>query len=282
MQHRYILLICLLIFADGMVSAAEEKGQVFSYDDYAVVLKEYADAAGMVNYKKLKTHREKLDTFVDTMDKLDPNIYSKWNNEEKIAFWLNAYNAFTLKVIIENYPIKASVLTSIYYPKNSIRQIPGVWDKIAFKVMGRDYTLANIEHKILRREFAEPRIHMAMVCAAMGCPVLRDEPYIGERLGEQLDDQSRKFLAEATNFKFNPEKQVLHISSIFKWFGKDFIKAYAKAKPDKRYSVKDQAILEFVSTYLDKGHAFFRPLKKTVKVKYLHYDWSLNEQKNGK
>ncbi|GAI27849.1 unnamed protein product, partial [marine sediment metagenome] len=110
----------------------------FNYDDYAVVLKSYVDDAGMVNYKNLKADSEKLRTFVTSMSKLDPNGFNKWGKKEKIAFWLNAYNAFTLKVIIDNYPIKPSFLKSWYYPKNSIRQIKGVWDKVRFNVMGRD------------------------------------------------------------------------------------------------------------------------------------------------
>ena len=136
--------------------------------------------------------------------------------------------------------------------------------------MGKNYTLGHIEHKILRKDFKEPRIHMAMVCAAIGCPPLRNEPYYGEKLDEQLDDQSRKFLANPTKFRFDPKKRMLHISSIFKWFGEDFVKAKAG---------KDAAILEFVSSYLDKDNAYFDPSKKAISIKYLDYDWSLNEQR---
>ena len=109
-----------------------------------------------------------------------------------------------------------------------------------------------------------------MVCAAMGCPPLRNEPYTGKKLDQQLDDQSRKFLANPTKLRFDSKKRVLHISPIFKWFGGDFVKAKTK---------KDAAVLEFVSNYLDKDHAFFDPSKKAIRIKYLDYDWSLNEQR---
>ena len=170
MRREYILLTFLLVFTGGMIVAAEQKKKDFSYADFDEVLKKYVDGAGMVNYKKLKAEPQRLEDFLTAMSKLDPNGCSKWNDREKIAFWLNAYNAFTLKAIIDNYPIKPDFFKSMYYPRNSIRQISGVWDKMTFKVMAKDYTLEHIEHKILRKEFDEPRIHKAMVCAAMGCP----------------------------------------------------------------------------------------------------------------
>ncbi len=167
----------------------------------------------------------------------------------------------------------------MYYPKNSIRQIPVVWAKITFKVMGKYYTLEQIEHKILRKEFKEPRIHMAMVCAAIGCPPLRNEPYTGKKVDRQLDDQSKRFLTDPNKFSFDRGKRMLHISPIFKWFGSDFVKTKAKKKPFIQYSNKEAAILEFVRKYLAKDHAFLDPSKKAVRIKYLDYDWSLNEQR---
>ena len=181
----------------------------FNYNDYAAVLKSYVDDAGMVNYKNLKADSEKLGTFVTSMSKLDPNSFNKWRKKEKIAFWLNAYNAFTLKVIIDNYPIKPSFFKSRYYPKNSIRQIKGVWDKVRFNVMGRDLTLGHMEHEILRKKFDEPRIHMAMVCAAMGCPPLLNKPYTGQRLNEQLDGRTRRFVSNSAKFNIDRHKYKL-------------------------------------------------------------------------
>ena len=279
MRDRYRLIACLLALISNIVFAVEQNKPQFSYDDYTIVLKDYVDNEGMVNYKKLKTQPQKLESFIASMDKLDPNSYSKYGNKERIAFWLNAYNAFTLKAVIDNYPIKPGFFKSMYYPKNSIRQIPGVWDKITFKVMGKDYTLEQIEHKILRKEFKEPRIHMAMVCAAIGCPPLRNEPYTGKKVDRQLDDQSKRFLTDPNKFSFDRGKRMLHISPIFKWFGSDFVKTKAKKKPFIQYSNKEAAILEFVRKYLAKDHAFLDPSKKAVRIKYLDYDWSLNEQR---
>ncbi|MHC4154398.1 MAG: DUF547 domain-containing protein, partial [Planctomycetota bacterium] len=208
----------------------------------------------------------------------DANTYGKWSEEGQIAFWLNAYNGLTLKIIIDNYPIKSSFFRSRVYPKNSIRQIAGVWDKITFPVMGRDLTLGQIEHEILRKKYDEPRIHVAMVCAAMSCPPLRNEPYTGQKLDEQLADQSRRFFTNPASFRADREKKVLYLSPILKWFAEDFINKHAPKKNIGRHNRKTSAVLNFIAAYLPKSEADF-VLKGNYKVKYLKYDWSLNEQK---
>ena len=277
MCHKYILLICVLMPVSGMIHAVEQNKPPHLYDNYAIALKNYVNDKGMVNYKKLKAQPQELEKFITAIGGLEPNDYNGWNDNEKIALWLNAYNAFTLKAIIDNYPIKSGFFRSMYYPKNSIRQITGVWDKMTFKVMGKDYTLEQIEHKILRKKFNEPRIHMALVCAAIGCPPLCSEPYIGEKLDSQLDDQSRKFLADSEKYRFS--KTSIHLSPIFKWFADDFAKAYGTEERFAGYDGQKAAILKFIVKYLEEDDKKWLKYKIRQKVKYLKYDWSLNEQK---
>ncbi|MHC4215019.1 MAG: DUF547 domain-containing protein, partial [Planctomycetota bacterium] len=189
MQNVRILLISAVVLAITATVYPEQTKQPdesgFKYVDYARVLKKYVDANGMVNYKGLKKDRGRLDAYVGSIASLKRKSYDKWNDKDKIAFWLNAYNGFTLKSIIDNYPIKSSFWRSRVYPKNSIRQIKGVWTSLKFDVMGSKLSLKHIEHEILRKKFNEPRIHVAMVCAAMGCPPLRNEPYEGKKLDKQ-------------------------------------------------------------------------------------------------
>ncbi|MBI5248739.1 MAG: DUF547 domain-containing protein [Desulfomonile tiedjei] len=249
-----------------------------SVDDYAAALKSYLDDKGMVDYKGLKSNRKPLDDFISSLSSLDPKIYEGWNDKEKIAFWINAYNALTLKAIIDHYPIEASLLKSLVYPKNSIRQIPGVWDKLTFAVMGRDMTLDGIEHETLRAKFNEPRIHMALVCAAMGCPPLRNEPYITAKLDAQLDDQAAKFLRDPEKFRIDRSNDKVYLSSIFDWFGQDFVKTYGTDKEFKGFSEKERAVLSFVSSYLESADKAYL-LKGGFSIEYLKYDWSLNEKK---
>ena len=279
MRYRFVLFAGLLALMSNITLLAEQNKQAFSYEDYASVLKTHVDDMGMVDYKKLKTGSEKLEAFIVAMDRLDPNSFEKWDEKEKTAFWLNAYNAFTLKAIIDNYPIKSSFFKSMYYPRNSIRQIAGVWDELSFKVMGKDYTLEHIEHKILRKDFNEPRIHMALVCAAIGCPSLRNEPYTGGKIDQQLDDQSGLFVRDKNKFRIDTQKNVVYLSPILKWFADDFMEpggTYIHSNPE--LSLKQIAVLEFISKYLnekDRGYIF----RKKFKIKYVKYDWSLNEER---
>jgi hypothetical protein len=266
-----------LVLTAAGVLAVEEKKRVFSYDDYAAVLKDHVDDKGMVDYKKLKAAPQRLNALITAMSKVQPNSYDRWNKEEQIALWLNAYNAFTLKALIDNYPIKSSFFRSRIYPKNSIRQIPGVWSKIKFKVMGRDLTLSHIEHEILRKKFNEPRIHMAMVCAAMGCPPLLNKPYIAQRLNEQLDERTRRFLANPAKFRIDRNAGVVYLSPIFKWFKGDFVNKYAPEKNISNHGKEVSAVLNFIAGHLEKSDRDYL-LAGDFKIKYLKYDWSLNEQ----
>jgi hypothetical protein len=192
------------------------------------VLKTYVDEKGKVNYRELKENKKEMNVFLDKLKKLEPEDYQTWSDEERIALWINAYNALTLKAILDHYPLNESSFRTRKFPRNSIRQISGVWDKIKFPVMGKGITLDHIEHKILRKEFQEPRIHMALVCAARGCPPLRQEPYKAEMLNDQLDDQARRFLSSDKNFSIDKKQRLVYLSSIL-WEG-----FYRFLRPDDR------------------------------------------------
>jgi hypothetical protein len=252
----------------------------FSYDDYALVLRTYVNPQGLVNYKELKANRASLDAFATALENLDPQVYSQWTNKEKVAFWLNAYNALTLEAIIAHYPIQPSFFASLRFPQNSIRQIPGVWDKLRFAVMGQKMTLDEIEHQTLRKEFNEPRIHMALVCAALGCPPLRNEPYTGSELDAQLDDQTRRFLQNALQFRVDQDEGQVYLSPIFQWFGQDFVPVYSTDGKFAGYGETEGAVLSFVSRYLGEEERHYLGTGK-YDLEYLDYDWSLNEQKEG-
>jgi hypothetical protein len=262
----------------GAPAEGKKKGAApFSYGSYDRILKAYVDDRGMVYYRGLKAQPKDLDAFVAAAGRLDPHGFAKWPESEKIAFWINAYNALTLQVIIRNYPIRSSFFRSLIYPKNSIRQIPGVWDKIRFQVVGRRMTLNDIEHGILRKKFDEPRIHFALVCASIGCPKLRSDAYQGARLSRQLDDQTRQFLRNAEKFRIDRHDGRVYLSPIFKWFGGDFVKTYATEKGFGGHDGTDRAVLNFISRYLaDVDRAYL--VSGEYDTEYLDYDWSLNEQ----
>jgi hypothetical protein len=246
-------------------------------DAYASVLRQYVDGQGMVDYQALKENREPLDQYVQSLANLGAEAYEKWSPEEKVAFWINAYNGLTLQTIIDHYPIqKGGLISGLRFPENSIRQIPGVWDSVEHTVMGQAMTLDQIEHEILRKNFNEPRIHMALVCAAMGCPALRAEPYDGKRLDAQLDDQSTRFLADPLKFRVDRDMNKVLLSSIFKWFGADFSIKY-QTDQFKRASSDSRPVLEFISRYVGREEAEYLKTQEHS-IEYLDYDWSLNAQ----
>ena len=228
----------------------------FSYASYAQALAAYVDDNGQVDYAGLKANRAGLDAFVDQLAALDPATVKTWNTGDRFALWMNAYNALTLKAVIDHYPVESI--------KDIGSVIKSVWDKLEFNVMGRTLTLNNIEHDVLRKEFGDARLHMAINCASIGCPPLGNEPLMADRLDEQFNALTRQFLADPTKFKIDRKKSVVHLSSIFKWFGGDFDK-------------EEGGVINFVAKHLDEADRAYL-MKGNFKTKYLDYDWNLNEQ----
>jgi hypothetical protein len=208
---------------------------------------------GLVDYNGFATDVKQLDRYLETLEKIDISTY---NREQKLAFWINAYNAFTVKLILDHYPIK------------SIRKIINPWGKRFCKAAGQTLSLDDIEHKILRQKFNEPRIHFAVVCAGIGCPDLQSFAFQPGKLNDQLALAARQFFASPKHFyiKENGDTIIIHISKIFSWFGKDF----GKTKKERA---------AFMLPYLEQSPA--EKLKKAASLdfKYLPYDWKLNEKK---
>ncbi len=261
---------------------AAESAQ-FSHAPLDETLKTYVKD-GRVDYKALKMRQARADSagplseYIDSLGRVPQAEYDAWSETDKIAFWINAYNAITLQIIVTNYPItKMLIPAGIPFPTNSIRQIPGQWDKITHSIMGRKMTLNDIEHGTLRKLFKEPRIHMALVCAAKGCPPLRGEAYEGSRLNEQLDDQARVYLTSPAGFKLDAGGKRVSFSAIFQWFSEDFLNVYGDPKEPKWLADKKRAVIAFASNYVGpQEREFLR--KANYQMSFLSYDWSLNER----
>lgn len=242
------------------------------------VLKTYVDAEGMVDYAGLKANREDLDAYIASFAELPNAEYETWSEPQQLAFWFNAYNAITLQRIINHYPIeKGGFISGLRYPNNSIRQIDGVWDEITTTVMGKEMTLDNIEHDTVRENFTEPRLHAALVCAAMGCPPLRNEAYRADTLDEQLEDNSRDFLAHPDKFKIDRDRNRVHLSSILKWYGKDFVDVYNTGGEISGHGETNNAVLAYAAKHVPEADRNYL-LNSEYRVEFLDYDWSLNEQ----
>lgn len=217
---------------------------------------------GMVDYKKLKTE-DKLDKYLSKLSSANPE---KLNRNEKLAFWINAYNAFTLQIVRDNYPIKS--ITDLHAGGKIIGFLIGktVWDKEFILINNKKYSLNDIEHKILRK-MNEPRIHFAIVCASFSCPTLRSEAYEAEKIEQQLEEDAIRFLNDTERNDFNLAKRNAELSKIFDWFGEDFGKS-------------DANILRYVSAFLPAK--LKEDISKNVgewEISYKNYDWNLNETK---
>ncbi|WP_324616412.1 DUF547 domain-containing protein [Lusitaniella coriacea] len=244
---------------------AEMGSDSFNYDDFAGVLKTHVNEQGWVDYEGLQSNRQQLDKFVVAMSQVPSGTYEGWNEREKIAFLINAYNAFTLQSIIDQDPLK-----------KSIREIPGVWKIRKFSLAGQEKTLDNIEHQILREKFNEPRIHAALVCAAVSCPPLRTEPYTAAQLDFQLDEQVRIWLARPQGLQIEREREKVSISAIFDWFGEDWVPSYG-VKEKFSGNERQRATLNFISRYISPVEAQYLE-EGNYELNYLDYDWSLNRQ----
>lgn len=219
------------------------------HDEWDVLVKKYVSKNGMVDYQGFLKDKKQLQVYLDKLSANRPT--SAWSKNEKMAFWINAYNAFTVKLILDNYPIK-----SIKDIKRGIPFVNSVWD-IAFIPMGKEkIDLNNIEHTILRKEFKDPRIHAAINCASFSCPLLRNEAYYASRLDEQLSDAMRKFVNDPQRNQL--DKSNIKISKIFSWFAGDF-------------KLNGSSIADYLNKY-----AKIR-VQANAKVDFLEYQWELNE-----
>ncbi|MBI3008145.1 MAG: DUF547 domain-containing protein [Candidatus Omnitrophica bacterium] len=244
-DYAYALNNLGIAMEGGGIAFAEETH--FEHSLYGEVLAKFVDD-GNVDYVTLRNNPALLNDYLRKTAELDPKELASMTRYERLAFYINVYNALTLKVIIDHYPVK------------SIKDIPGVWDKIKFKVAGSEFSLNQIEHEILRKEFKEPRIHFALVCASIGCPKLSNEPFNGIDMNKQLDRKAHNFINDKTKVRLDKDNKILYLSSIFKWFKEDF-----------------GDVVEFAGRHLPEDDVRFVKEKKP-RIKYLDYDWSLNEK----
>jgi hypothetical protein len=222
-----------------------------------------------VDYQALLSRKPELERVVGEF--AASGTVDGWPSDEQKAFWINAYNIFTLKAVADRYPIRSHLLT--LQPRNSIRQIDGVWTDLRFTAASRQLSLDDIEHRILRPQFKDARVHFAINCASVSCPPLREEPYLASRLDTQLEDAARRYLASPLGTQVSGS--TLRVSQIFEWYGGDFIEAFAQRVAGNR-SDKERAILGVVATY-GPPEAQRVARAPDARVRFLRYDWSLND-----
>ena len=215
------------------------------------LVKAHVKPNGLVNYKGFIQDKAKLDQYLKIISENAPDRKT-WSKNQQLAYWINAYNAFTVKLIVDNYPVKS---IRDLGPALKIPLIKDVWHYKFFKIGGVETSLDEIEHSILRREFDEPRIHFAINCASVSCPPLLSEAFVADKLDAQLTKVATTFINDPTRNKISADQA--QISSIFSWFKDDF--------------TKKGTLVDFLNLYSKVK------IKPSAKISHLDYNWNLNE-----
>ena len=225
------------------------------YQPWSELLQEYVNDRGLVDYQGMKRSQQKLDNWLQELSIIE--LKSLEPKQQK-TLWLNLYNALVIRQIIDRHPIK-SIL-----PK--FLGIPNWWAfwrffaRSVYTVDGKQYSLNQIEHDTIRQQFADPRIHFALVCAAKGCPLLRNEAYQSDRLNTQLEDDAKRFINNPDKIYYESKENILYCSKILKWYKQDFLQ-------------QSESLPKYIQTYSITSI----PIDKPVEIKYLDYDWHLNQ-----
>ena len=235
------------------------------YGPYAKVLNQFVNESGMVSYAALRADGRDLRIFTTSLSNKSPKSHPLAFPEpdDRLAYWINAYNALVLKGVVDAYPVKSV---------KDIKEQFGFFSQTYFTVGGQRLSLNDIEHKILRVEFEEPRIHAAINCASIGCPRLLKIAYKPSRLDAQLDHAMRSFVKE--HIHIDRGKREVVLSRIFDWFRKDFTGWVAQ-----RTGTEDAHILDYVGQFLEEQDRQFVVRMPRPKVRYFDYDWKLNDLK---
>jgi len=235
-------------------------------------LKKYVEGP-LVHYRRWKEHPEGLNRYIALLSKMRVDEYAGLSEDEKKCLWINAYNALTIKIVLERYPIHG---IKPYYPPDSLRQIPDVWEAYHFRVAGKEVNLYNIEHDIIRREFHDPRMHFAVVCAAKGCAALRPTAYVSTTLNQDLDAATARFLSNTKNIQYCPDAKLIRVSQLFRWFPLDFAQAAGFARIPFPPPSDDEIVASYVLTHAPAEIKQQFP-DRHVRIIYMPYDWSLND-----
>lgn len=230
------------VFAGFSVSASGSEPSTFDHSIWNDLLKKHVSDQGNVNYKALQSEQATLKSYLELVSNTSVNE-KIWSKDEQLAFWINAYNAFTVQLILNHYPVK------------SIKKIKSPWDKPFFKIGGKAMSLNHIEHQILRAKFQEPRIHFAIVCASFSCPTLLNQAFTASNVQKLMNQQAIRFVNDPKRNKLSSKK--VELSEIFSWFKGDF--------------TKKGSLINFINQYAKVK------VNEKAKVSFLPYNWNLNE-----
>lgn len=251
-----IFLIGLVVWLGFSCSVAEYRSNAtpIAHDTWTSLLQQHVDTAGWVDYPGFIRDSAKLNEYLRLLSNHHPDP-DRWTENERKAYWINAYNAFTVKLITEHYPVDG-----IKKIKPGIPFVNTVWDIKFIDIAGQKYDLNNIEHGILRPRFKDARVHFALNCASVSCPILWKEAFTAKDLDNQLNEAGRSFLDDQRRNQILPED--IKVSRIFKWYQGDFVS-------------KEQGLIDFLNQFSSQK------IEASARISYLPYNWQLNEEVNA-
>jgi hypothetical protein len=224
--------------------------------------------ASVLDYTAIKAEQATLKAYLGALTAVSEAEYGKWTKAQRLAFLINAYNAYTVELILTKYPDLESIkdLGSVF---------SSPWKKKFFSLLGQESNLDDIEHGLIRSPgvFDDPRIHAGVVCASIGCPMLRPEAFIPETLDAQLDDGMKRFLADASRNRYDAAGGRLQVSKIFDWYGKDFEKGH------KSYDSLKSTFARHAAQLATTPEAQAKVRNGDYKLEFLDYDWKLNDSR---
>ena len=267
--QRFLATVVALIAATTFAQAPFDQSHK-AFDD---LLKKHVTLisngnASQISYAGVGRDHAALKGYLEAVSAVPEAAYKSWNKNQQLAFLINAYNAFTIELILSKYP-----------NLKSIRDLGGTfskpWGLKFFKLFGKETTLDNIEHDMIRADgvFNDPRIHVAVVCASIGCPMLRNEVFTAEKIDAQLEDGMQRFLSDKSRNRYNAETKKLEISKIFDWYKKDFAKGY------KGFASLEATLGKYADRLTADAVAQAEIKAGKVSITYLDYDWNLNDKR---
>ena len=256
----------LLLVSGALPLYAEGLKQAYDHSAWDQFLKKFVSPEGQVNYQEVRNSPEQLNAYLDAVAKLSAKeVLEEWPREEQLALFLNLYHAGVIRHVAEHYPIK------------TIQEIPGVWDLPVIQLGKLRISLNQIRDNFLIQNFRDEKIDTVLACGAKSCPRLSQEAYTGPRVEGQLYLKARAFVNDPVFNSVVPGKKQIKISRIFKWYANNFRLDFGQTEKPEKFTVEENAVVRFLSYYSDTQDKIQYLEQRNYKIKYLPFDWSLND-----
>jgi len=267
MKYVACILVTVVSLVAGNAAAAFDQSHA-AWDALlkrCVAVAQSGSSSG-VDYAGFRAEQGAFQSYLNALSAVTEAEYRGWTREQRLAFLINGYNAFTIKLVLTRYPELKSI-------KDLGSFLKSPWKKAFFQLLGAERSLDDVEQDMIRAPgvFDEPRIHFALNCASIGCPMLRDQAYVAERLDAQLEDGARRFLADRSRNRYDPASGVLEVSRIFDWYKGDFEKGH------RGIGSVPQFLAHHADALADAASDRAVVLQGQAKIRYLEYDWTLND-----